>query len=682
MKKIRTFIGKHFRIILTAVYTVVLFSAYMLAASHGMTHLLRFGAIFMLLYIFGVFIIGIVDRRVSSSGGQIKDKLVLSRTVFDAVDRMDSPAIMCTLDGKVLWCNEALRDMMSNAKKPYGKTVEEVLGVPFENIRDAYVADGYGIDFCGSYYIAKYSTVKYGRGGALIILTESAEQKTMRDELELIHEKLEDSEPCVAYVYIDNLTEMLQNDSGSYRPAAAKIDETLREWAIESNAILKEYERDRYLLIFERRYLKKYIEKKFDILDRIREIRVGNEQLSVTVSVGISMVYGNFSDKDRVARGALELALDRGGDQVVVKTDDGTEFYGGRSKTSRRRSSVRSRVVSNELIMYMSRASNVLVMGHKYPDYDCIASCVGLARIATFCGVDVKIVTDINDENVKRCRAFFTSPDDELADVFVSADEGLDMMQSGTLVVLADVNNLAIVEDRAIVDSAKNFAVIDHHRKQAEYSRDPLLEYIEPKASSASELVCEMLEQIIPEDGLPVSEAQLLLAGIMLDTKQFTRMTGTRTYGAALYLHDCGAEPQAVQELFKTALEDYKKEARFRSNVVLYRSIMAIAFCEGKRGDASDKIIASKAAEGLVGVRGVKAAFAITAVGDTMHISARSTGEVNVQLILEKLRGGGHFDTAGAQLGGVSANEAVVLLKRAIDEYIDGEFIAKSSKNQ
>ena len=672
MKKIRALVSKYWQIILTVLYTAFLFTAYIIAAAKGMPHLLRFGVLFLALYAVGVVLIGVLGRRVSLSGGQIKDKMVLSRTVFDAIDRMDSPAIMCTLDGKILWCNEALRDTMSEAKKPYGRTISELLGVPLENIRDSNAEDGYGVDFCGSYYIAKYSTVKYGRGGALIILTESAEFKTMRDELELIHEKLEDSEPCVAYVLIDNLTEMIQYDNESYRPAAAKIDEILREWTAEARGIIKEYERDRYLIVFERRYLKRYIDKKFELLDRIREIRVGAEQLSVTVSMGISMVYGSFGDKDRTARAALELALGRGGDQVVVKTDASTEFYGGRSRALRRRSSVRSRVVSNELVMHMSRASNVLIMGHKYPDYDSIASCAGLACIAMFCGVDVNIVADPADENVKRCMSFFEGID-EFENVFVSADEGLDLMQTGTFVILSDVNNLSIVEDPAIVESAKCFAVIDHHRKQAEYDRDPILEYIEPKASSASELVCEMLEQILPEGTLPSQEAQLLLAGIMLDTKQFSRMTGTRTYGAALYLHDCGAEPQAVQELFKTGLDDYQKEARFRSNVVIYRGIMAITLCETEKGDGSDKIIASKAAEGLIGVRGVKAAFAITTVGDTMHISARSTGEVNVQLILEKLRGGGHFDIAGAQLRGVSAEEAVVKLKSAIDEYIDSD---------
>jgi c-di-AMP phosphodiesterase-like protein len=287
-----------------------------------------------------------------------------------------------------------------------------------------------------------------------------------------------------------------------------------------------------------------------------------------------------------------------------------------------------------------------------------------------FCGVDVNIVTDLADENVIRCREFLEGIE-EFDRIFVSADEGLDLMQTGTFVLISDVNNLSIVEDKAIIDAAKHYGVIDHHRKQAEYTREPLLEYIEPKASSASELVCEMLEQILPQDMLTAAEANLLLAGIMLDTKQFSRMTGTRTYGAALYLHDSGAEPQSVQEFFKTGLEDYIKEAKFRSGVVLYRGVMAITICDSEKGDASDKIIASKAAEGLIGIRGIKAAFAITTVGDTMHISARSTGEINVQLILEKLRGGGHFDIAGAQIRGVTAEEAVIQLKGAIDDYLD-----------
>ena len=670
VKTILSLLKKNWLLLTTTVYATVLFTVYIFAASRGMPHLLRFGFLFLLLLYAGVAFINFTGKRLSVKPGQVKDRTILSRSLFDAIDRMDSPALMCRSDGKLFWCNESLRENIPDGRKPYGKSISDILGVSLERIRDASPADGLGMEFNGRYYIAKYNSIKFERGGALIILTESSELKVMGDELEMIHERLEDSDPVVAYILIDNLTEMMKHDSDSYRPATAKIGEVLREWAADVRGILKEYERDRYLFVFERKSLNKYIDSKFEFLDKIRDIRVGNEKLSVTVSIGISAVLGSFTDKEHSARTALELALSRGGDQVVVKTDEATEIYGGRTKAQGRRSSVRSRVVSNELIMHMSRASNVLIMGHKFPDFDSIAACVGLARIAMFCGVDANIVADVKDKNVAMCKALLdTAP--EFRNVFVSSTEGLDLIQTDTLAIIADVNNLSIVESTDIINQSKHYAVIDHHRKTAEFKREPCLEYIEPKASSASELVSEMLEGGLPKEMLTKSEANLLLAGIMLDTKQFTRMTGARTYGAALYLHDSGADPQEVQELFKSGFEDYQKEARFRSNVVIYRDVMAITMCDGSDCNAAvDKISASKAAEGLIGVRGVKAAFAAVAIGNDMHISARSSGEVNVQLILEKLDGGGHFDTAGAQLKGVDAEGALKLLKGAIDEYI------------
>lgn len=674
MKKPSESVRKNLQFILTLIYSLAVFSIYVLAAAHGAGHLMRTGCIFILLLCAGIVIIHMAGRRKKTAGTDSPDRLVLSRTLFDAVDRMDSPALMCRSDGRVFWCNEATRSSMTDGRRPYGRTIGELLGVSLDDIRDAPSEDGLGVTFYDRYYIAKQCSIKLERGGALVILTESSELKTMGDELDLIHERLDECDPVVAYVYVDNLTEMIKYDNESYRPATAKIDEIMCEWAADVSGIIKEYERDRYMLVFEKKHLERYIERRFDILDRIREIRVGAEQLSVTVSVGIASVYGSFADKDRAARAALEMALGRGGDQVAVRNDETTEFYGGRTRASRNRSSVRSRVVSNELLMHISRSSNVLIMGHHFPDYDSIGACVGLARLAMFCGVKVNIIADRYDSNVSLCLPFLSGTED-FRHVFVSPDEGLDLMQTGTFVILADVNNVSIVEDPEIVSAAKQFAVIDHHRKTADYALEPELEYIDPKASSACELVSEMLEQVLPQDILKPGEASLMLAGIMLDTKQFTRMTGTRTYSAALYLHDSGAEAQAVQDLFKTELDDYILEARFRSNVEIYRGSMAITVCrssdEGSEGEAADKITAAKAAEGLVGVRGIKAAFALVQLGETLHISARSTGDVNVQLILERLRGGGHFDIAGAQLTGVSIDEALAMLRSSIDEYLN-----------
>ena len=449
----------------------------------------------------------------------------------------------------------------------------------------------------------------------------------------------------------------------------------MRDWAADVRGILKEFERDRYILVFEKRYLDKYVERKFDVLDKIRDIRVGEEKLPVTVSVGISSVTGEFAEKEKAARAAIDMALGRGGDQVVLKLDGATEYYGGRLRSSQRRSGVRSRVVSNELLMHVSRSSAVFIMGHKYPDYDSIGACVGLSKIVEFCGVEVHIVADPSDANVKRCREIYDGSGESAGRLFISAAEAQDRMRTDTFVILADVNNILICEAPDLLSICTGYAVIDHHRKHSEFSREPAVEYIETKASSACELVAEMAEQVLPAGFIGAAEAGLMLAGIILDTKKFTRSTGARTYGAALYLHDNGAMPETVQELFKTGLDSFVKEARFVSGVRMYRHCAAIAVCRGDESgeEGGDKIVASKVADSLVGVRGVKAAFAIVKLGDTVHISARSSGEINVQLILERLRGGGHFDTAGTQLHGIETEEAERQLKAAIDEYLDSQ---------
>lgn len=671
MKKFLKAVAKKRQLVLTLIYSAVLFSLYIL--SPRLFHIRRMHAaiLFIVLLWLGIAIIYSACSRIGGKRGDIvQDRQLLGSAVFEGIDGIISPAALCGSDERVFWCNEALRRAMADGRKPYGKTLSELFGVSLEDIRSSPEEDGVGVSFYDRYYIAKQSPVKLEHGGALVILTESSELKTMGDELELIHERLDETEPIVAYAYIDNLTEMIKYESDSYRPATAKIDELMCDWASDANGIIKEYERDKYMLVFEKKHLDRYVERKFDILDRIREIRVGTEQLSVTISVGIASVYGSFADKDRAARNALEMALGRGGDQIALKTDNGIEFYGGRTRASRRRSSVRSRVVSNELLMHISRSSNVLIMGHRSPDYDSIGACVGLARLTMFCGVDVNIVIDKSDESAVLCLPYVTDTDD-FRHVFVNPDDGLDLMQSDTLVILADVNNLSIVADPEIVGAAKHFAVIDHHRKTADYALEPELEYIDATASSTCELVSEMLEQVLPQELMKPAEASLMLAGIMLDTKQFTRMTGNRTYSAALYLHDCGADTSALQDLFKTELDDYRLEAKFRSNAELYRGSTAITVCSEEDGKCADKITASRAAEGLIGVRGIKAAFAIAVMEDELHISARSAGEINVQLILEKLRGGGHFDTAGAQLRGVTADDAVAMLKDAIDNYLD-----------
>jgi c-di-AMP phosphodiesterase-like protein len=308
-------------------------------------------------------------------------------------------------------------------------------------------------------------------------------------------------------------------------------------------------------------------------------------------------------------------------------------------------------------------------MGHKFPDYDAFGASVGLARLAMFCGVKVNVVTDPKNPNIKKCLKFFDG--DEYKGVFVDAARGLDLIKSETLLVIADVNNPAMFESIDIYNNVYNVAIVDHHRKTAESERNLAIEYIEPASSSASELVSEMLEQTVPPTTLKRVEANMLLAGISLDTKQFTKGTGANSYAAAMYLLGSNASYEGIQDLFKTSIVDYRQIAKFGQKVEVYRNSMAIAVNFEVGDSSTDRSLAAKAADGLLAVEGVSASFALMQIEDTIHISARSNGSVNVQLILEKLGGGGHFDIAGAQVVSESVLSVLEKLKSSIDDYLE-----------
>ncbi|MGN1129180.1 MAG: DHH family phosphoesterase, partial [Candidatus Flemingiibacterium sp.] len=364
----------------------------------------------------------------------------------------------------------------------------------------------------------------------------------------------------------------------------------------------------------------------------------------------------------------LDLALQRGGDQVVVKNSHNTEFYGGRTKTVQKRTKVRARVIANELTLNMAKAHNVLIMGHRNPDYDSIGACVGIARLAMFCGVKANIVVNRSDPNIRQAINRVASLP-EYTDIFVDSFVGQDMIHSDTLLVIVDVNNPAQFEAPDIASNVGTIAIIDHHRKTGDYVRQPVITYIEPSASSACELVAEILEQSLPIGGLHREEADVLYGGMLLDTKQFSRNTGVRTFSAALYLRSEGANPAEVQLFFKSGLDDFMRETKFSMNVVTYRQIFAISMSDGD-GSPQDRIAAAKAADKLLSVEGVMASFALVHIDDSVHISARSAGNVNVQLILEKIGGGGYYEAAGALLKNVTMTSALNSLKDAIDDYM------------
>ena len=595
--------------------------------------------------------------------GSHESDTFLGSLTLDLMIKMPQPVMICNADGKIVWYNSAFTERLGR-RNVTGINFEDFIGKSLSEIKVGDSENGTRMTLDERSYYVRVFPVSSKNKKYLLSLWED------NTAFEALEKQLEDEETQVAYILADNLEELSQYTKDGVRNAANEIDKILKEWAESASGILKEYQSSKYVFIFRAAEMADFVEKKFEVLDRIREVRVGESSFSVTVSMGVSDVDGSLFDKEKVASDALDMALQRGGDQVVVKSAKGLEFYGGKSQSVQKRTKVRSRVIANELASQISKSSRVIIMGHRLPDFDCIGASLGVARLCAFCGVPFSIVANIRDENFKKCYdRIKDQPEYRDSNVFVNASEAQDLIASDTLTVIVDVNNKTQLEAPDVVSISARSVYIDHHRKTAEFDEAPLISYIEPSASSASELVAEILEQSMPSGNLTKEEADIMYSGILLDTKQFTRNAGVRTFGAALYLRGEGASPSDALTLFKSALSDFISEAKFESNVVVYRKVMAISVNDSPDNTNSDRISAAKAADKLLTVEGVKASFALCRIDDSIHISARSSGEINVQLILEKIQGGGHFDSAATKLTG-SMNEALTMLKNAIDEYM------------
>ena len=627
--------------------------------------------------VFAVYVLGcaafiLLSRFARNTALPEEIEPLIGNMTLDLMLELAMPVIISDENDKLIWYNKAFTACADSHRSFFGKSVEQVCAHSTEDILASPDPDGLTVLAFDRFFRLKgYPINVPGKEYCITVWQDVSELTEVR---RLLSEK----ETVVSYIMIDNLDEILQNLQELYRAAATDVALILRSCAKSVGGILKEYEKNKYLFLFEASKLEQFIASKFDILDRVRDVRVGESSLPITVSIGVARIDGTLEEKERAAHAALDMALQRGGDQAVVKNNENMEFYGGRTKTVQKRTKVRARVVANQLAALMSESDNVLIMGHRNPDFDSIASCAGLARLALYCGVPVHIVLDTGDRNIRKCaEKLLRQP--EYRDMFVSAADAQDLIQPDTLLVIADVNNHSQLESPDLADSVEKAVYIDHHRKTAEFKTKPAIAYIEPSASSASELVSEILEQTLPAGNLPKDEADLMLAGMLLDTKQFSKNTGVRTFSAALYLRNEGASPQEAQAIFRSELSEIVREAKFESNVVMYRKVTAIATNEGDPNDDGtpfDRIAAAKAADKLLTVDGVLASFALCTIDGTVYVSARSNGTVNVQLILEKLGGGGHYDAAATQMKNTTLRDALQTLKDAIDAYLDETGIA------
>ena len=613
---------------------------------------------FTALYLVEVAIIGVhrASNATVANNADIHELLMENGSVI--LKNSLSPIIALDSNGRILWYNEAMREIIPYDDTVVGESIDDLIG---DDIKDNLFASE-PVKIGSGVYKTEGFTVSQENGGLYVIMLTDV------TELRKVEKRYADERVAVAYIAIDNVEEALQYVREEYRNAVAIVDSKIKSWADSVNAVLKSYDDDKYIMLFDSKHLDEFIANRFAILDTIRDTRI-DDSMSVTVSIGVSRISGSLAEREAAAKEAIDMALQRGGDQAVYKTENSTEYYGGRTKSVYKRSNVRSRTFVAQLASLIARSDNVIVMGHRYGDFDSFGASVGIARLCMLCGAKTNIAIDMRDKNLEPCIRMLQGTE-TYEQMFVDNAEGLDLVGPDTLVVLVDHNTLERSQFANISNKVDKIAVIDHHRAADALHPSIKLSYIEPSASSACELVGEMLENAISSRNLIKEVADMLLAGVLLDTKQFTRNTGTRTFGVAQYLRGAGASPQDVNNLFKANPADLSKEARFHTAITTYNGNIAISSCDGDTDD-SYRIVASKAADKMLSLRGIDAAFTLVRIGEQVHISGRSNGTINVQLILEKLNGGGHFDVAGAQVTSDSVEAVLVSLKNSIDDYLE-----------
>ena len=485
-------------------------------------------------------------------------------------------------------------------------------------------------------------------------------------ESDSLREKYSATRPVMALIQVDNYDDLMKACPDTQRSAIlAQIDEKLGQWA-EGVGVLIKTQRDHYLFLFEEEHFEHFAAEKFAVLDSIRAVKVA-EGLNPTLSIGVGKDADSIAELYKGANLSLEMALSRGGDQAVVRTRQDFSFYGGRTKTTEKRTKVKSRVMANALGELMEDAKQIYIMGHSYADMDALGAAAGLMCIARKRRRKAQIIID-QDNNAAQLVLAQLRKLPEYAGAFVDKQEAFLRLQPGTLLIVVDTNRPDFVEAPQVLESCNRVAVIDHHRRAASYIENAALNFHEPYASSASELVTELLQYLCEPSEVLREEAEALLAGIVLDTKHFTLRTGGRTFEAAAFLRRAGADTTDVQRYFQNDLDDVVKRYDILRRAEILPSGIAVAAIPE---DGVDRVAAAQAADELLTLRGVKASFVLCRKGAGVILSGRSLGEVNVQVILEALGGGGNSTTAGGQIAEGDVAEVRAKLLDVIEAYFE-----------
>ena len=598
-------------------------------------------------------------ENIEVSGGEIKP----------AVTHSPLPTVVAlATTGEIIWANEAFAEISGQFSGARHMRMTE-LAPTFET---RWLIEGKE-EFPGELRMGRRayhvfgSMIPSGAGQMMMLyFIDCTEYVRLRDAAETRH-------PALAIIAIDNYEELMKNATDSEKSAIlADIDRRLSEWTRNSSAVLRKYDRDKYIFIIENAELDKLAARKFAVLQEVRDIR-NHEGVLATLSIGIGRDGETLAESYQYAGLAIDMALSRGGDQAVIKNRYTFEFYGGLSEEVEKRTKVKSRVVANALSQLIRDSSQVLVMGHKNSDMDAIGAAAGMVCAARVKGKPVHIVVDqqhtMASDLIERLESL-----PEYKDVFISAEDAMIMCDFNTLLIVVDVNRPGYVESEALLQSINKVAVIDHHRRAADYIENAVVSLHEPYASSASELVSELLQYLVPNNDILTSEAEAMLAGIYLDTKGYSTRTGVRTFEAAAYLRRAGAEVSDVKRLFQSSFDQYMERQKIISSARNCGQGVIFALTDQE----IDRIAAAQAADELLSIIGTRASVVAFRSGADMAVSARASGQVNVQLLMERLGGGGNHSAAGAQLKNTTPEEA----DRMITEAIHGYFADQESEAQ
>lgn len=691
--------------VICAVFASLIIIAYALVGDLVPDNRLTLGFILAAIYVVtagGILASWIIRYRRAQNADRTASEL--NTGIYDMFRYViDIPYAVTDADGNIKVINGALQEILGYKTATAALKQSELFGdIPFRNIREQaknaseYINDAMissppheasnsvpkvTLNDGNVYEIRCYIMHLHGELYYFVIFNDV--QKLTDAE-----NRLRDESAVIGYVALDNIQELTQFVRANYREATTAIEKLLTEWALSHNAMLRSYDRDKYIFLMSAKDLQMCIDEKFRILNDVMGVKIGDNSFPLSVSMGIASVKGSMAEREEAAYAALDVAIQRGGNQVAVRSDSESQliYFGGSHKTIEANTAVTSRVACELLVDKIASAGNVLIMGHANPDFDAIGACVGASRLAE-CAlaasgrrIDVKIVADLHNENFRTIANHLRALP-EYDEIFITRDECLDLVRTDTLLIVCDVNNPRIFEAPELLKSGiRDIAVIDHHILLGELPFKPFINYIEPTKSSTCEIVAEMIEQSPWSNAIKKEEANVLLSGIMLDTNNFTRNAGAQTFAITHYLYSCGAHTANAYPFFEDDIEDLRLVTDFESRSRIYRGNIAITWLSTNRVPSpEDRVAAARAADKLLSVKGVEAAFAmVLAQNNTVMISGRSKGKINVQTILEKLDGGGHFDVAGAQVSNATLTSAASQLKDAIDVY----FEEKESENQ